>query len=136
MSLVIFRHIALRQDHYEVAVLLLMRGANLKIKNKNDQEPAEVIPPKKDMRCRTIVKLSTLLQGLMKDTKQHSYERVLTNDITNGKETNPIQCVNDLDDENLPTNYTYISRCCVTTNVPIDRNISTLQVSKPLTVGI
>ena len=38
-----FRHIALRQDHYEVAVLFLMRGANLKVKNKNGQEPVEVM---------------------------------------------------------------------------------------------
>ena len=105
-----------------------MRGANLKIKNKNDQEPVEVMPPNKDLRCKTIVKLSTLLQGLMKDTKQHFHERILTNDITNGKETNPIQCVNDLDNESLSTNYTYVSRNCFTTNVPIDRNISTLQV--------
>ena len=123
-----FRHIALRQDHYEVAVLFLMRGANLKVKNKNGQEPVEVMPPKKDLMCKTIVKLSTLLQGLMKDTKQHFHERILTNDITNGKETNPIQCVNDLDDEDLPTNFTYVSRCCFTASVPIDRNISTLQV--------
>ena len=125
----IFRHIALRQDHYEVAVLLLMRGANLKIKNKNGQEPVEAMPPKKDLRCTTIVKLSTLLQGLMKDTKQNFHERVLTNDITNGKETNPIQCVNDLDNEDLPQNYTYVSSNCFTNSVPIDRNISTLQVT-------
>ena len=91
-------HIALRQDHYEVAVLLLMRGANLKIRNKNDQEPVDVMPPQKDLKCKTIVKLTTVLQGLMKDTKKHFHERVLTNDITNGKEANPIQCVNDLDD--------------------------------------
>ena len=107
-----------------------MRGANLKIKNKNGQEPVEAMPPKKDLRCTTIVKLSTLLQGLMKDTKQNFHERVLTNDITNGKETNPIQCVNDLDNEDLATNYTYVSRNCFTTSVPIDRNISTLQVIK------
>ena len=121
-------HIALRQDHYEVAVLFLMRGANLKIKNKNGQEPVEVMPPRKDLRCTTIVKLSTLLQGLMQDTKQHFYERILLNDITNGKEVNPIQGVNDLDDENFPTNFTYVRRNCFTTSVPIDRNISTLQV--------
>ena len=105
-----------------------MRGANLKIKNKNGQEPVEVMPPKKDLQCRTIVKLSTLLQGLMKDTKQHFHERILTNDLSSGKETHPIQCVNDLDDEELPDNFTYVRKCVQTTSVPIDRNISTLQV--------
>ena len=105
-----------------------MRGANLKIKNKNGQEPVEVMPPKKDLQCRTIVKLSTLLQGLMKDTKQHFHERILTNDLSSGKETHPIQCVNDLDEEELPDNFTYVRKCVQTTSVPIDRNISTLQV--------
>ena len=76
------------------------------------------MPPRKDLRCTTIVKLSTLLQGLMQDTKQHFYERILLNDITNGKEANPIQGVNDLDDENFPTNFTYVRRNCFTTSVP------------------
>jgi len=66
----------------------------------------------------------------MQDTKQHFYERILLNDITNGKEVNPIQGVNDLDDENFPTNFTYVRRNCFTTSVPIDRNISTLQHCK------
>ena len=105
-----------------------MRGANLSIKNKNGQLPVDVMPARKDIKCTTIVRLSTLLQNLMKDTQKHFHERVLSNDITNGKEMNPVQCVNEIDNEGFPTNHTYISRNCVTANVPIERNISTLQV--------
>merc|ERR1719312_193549 len=119
-------HIALRQDHYECAVLFLMRGANLNIDNKDGKKPVDLMTAK-DAKCRTIVRLTTLLQSLMKDTKQHYFERIVSNDITNGKESLPIQCVNDLDYEGVPTNYVYVTSNCVTSNIPIDRSIATLQ---------
>ena len=105
-----------------------MRGANLNIDNKDGKKPVDLMVTK-DAKCRTIVKLTTLLQTLMKDTKTHFFERIVCNDITNGKETFPIQCVNDLDDEGVPTNYVYVTHNCVTSNIPIDRSIATLQVS-------
>ena len=37
------------------------------------------------------------------------------------------QCVNDLDYEGVPTNYVYVTSNCVTSNIPIDRSIATLQ---------
>jgi len=119
-------HIALRQDHYECAVLFLMRGANLNIENKDSKKPVELMTSK-DAKCRTIVRLTTLLQSLMKDTKQYFFEKIISNDITNGKESLPIQCVNDLDYEGVPTNYVYVTSNCVTSNIPIDRSIATLQ---------
>lgn len=128
-----------------------MRGASLKIKNKNGQIPADCIVIK-NPKCKTVVQLSTMLHGLMsgadsRRNPQHTkrplvggaydstgsggvsvFEHVVTNDITRGKETYPVQCVNGLDDAGVPTNYVYVRQNCVTTNVPIDRNISTLQV--------
>lgn len=55
----------LRQDHYECAVLFLMRGARLDICNKNNQLPADCMVTK-DVQCRTVVRLSTMLQGMMR----------------------------------------------------------------------
>ena len=78
------------QDHYECAVLFLMRGANLNIENKDSKKPVELMTSK-DAKCRTIVRLTTLLQSLMKDTKQYFFEKIISNDITNGKESLPIQ---------------------------------------------
>ena len=67
-----------------------MRGANLNIDNKDGKKPVDLMTAK-DAKCRTIVRLTTLLQSLMKDTKQNYFERIVSNDITNGKESLPIQ---------------------------------------------
>ena len=150
-------HIALRQDNYECAVIFLMRGARLDIRNSSNQLPAECMSTK-DVKCRTIVRLSTMLQGMMRpgsglpgipggkdpnapppgDPKDPANkvpnfstwtERILSNDISRAKENNPIQCVNGIDDCPEPSDYVYIKDNCVTTPVPIDRNISKLQVT-------
>ncbi len=119
-------HIILRQDHYDCAVLFLMRKARLDIKNKNGQVPVECIVTKTP-ECGTIVKLTTTLYDMMKDTAVNRLERIVVNDITHGKESNPIQCVNDLDEATEPTEYVYVKNCCQTTPLPVDRNIATLQ---------
>ena len=84
--------------------------------------------PSKNPKCATIVKLTTTLQDLMKDSLKQRLERIICNDLTRGKETNPVQCVNDLDDDNDPEDYVYIKSNVVTKDIPLDRNISTLQV--------
>ena len=122
-----FRHIALRQDHYECVVLFLMRKARLDLKNKNGQFPVDCIVVK-NPQCATIVKLTTTLHNLMKDTKVERTERIVCNDLTHGKETNPIQTINDLDEAQEPLDYVYVKHNVTTTSVPVDRNISTLQV--------
>ena len=149
-------HIALRQDNYECAVIFLMRGARLDIRNSSNQLPGDCMSTK-DVKCRTIVKLSAMLQGMMRpgsglpgipggrdpnapppgDPKDPANkvpnfstwtERIVSNDISRAKENNPIQCVNGIDDCPEPTDYVYIKENCVTNPVPIDRNISKLQV--------
>ena len=83
----------------------------------------------KNPKCATIVKLTTTLQDLMKDSLKHRLERIICNDLTRGKEANPIQCVDDLDDDNEPEGYVYVKANVVTSaSIPMDRNISTLQV--------
>ena len=104
-----------------------MRRARLDLKNKNDQLPSECIVVK-NPKCAKIIKLSTTLQDLMKDTPKCQLEKIVANDLTKGKESNPIQIVNDLDDAQEPRDYVYVKHNVMTTQVPIDRNISTLQV--------
>ena len=79
-------------------------------------------------KCASIVKLTTTIQELMSNAPKNRLERIICNDLTHGKETNSIQCVNDLDDENEPKNYVYVKSNVVTTSIPLDRNIATLQV--------
>lgn len=122
-------HIALRQDHYECVVLLLMRKARLDIRNQSGQLPQDCMVSK-DVQCTSIVNLSTTLQNMMKDCKQSNVERIVCNDLTHAKETNPIQCVNSIDDAKEPEDYVYVSKNCVTSAVPIDTNISKLQVRR------
>ena len=105
-----------------------MRKARLDLANKNEQLPVDCMVAK-NPKCATIVKLTTTLQNLMKDTKIDRSERIVCNDLTRGKETNPIQCVNDLDNAEEPLDYVYVKQNCATTSVPVDRNISTLQVN-------
>ena len=131
-SFAIFRHIVLRQDHYECAVLLLMRGARLDVKNKNGKMPSECMSGS-DAKAKSIIRLSTTLHQMMAEAKTTARsERVVRNDVTKAKETNPIQCVNSVDEEDEPSDYVYVSKNCVTNSVPIDRNIAKLQVSQRL----
>ena len=104
-----------------------MRRARLELLNKDGKRSVECIVSK-NPKCGTIVKMTTTLQDLMKDTSNERLEKIICNDLTKGKETNPIQCVNDLDDVTEPKDYVYVKANVVTSQIPLDRNISTLQV--------
>ncbi len=120
-------HIVLRQDHYECAMLFLMRKARLDILNKNNQTPADCMTTS-NTECKLIMKLSTTLHQMMSQAETARSERIVTNDITKGKESNPIQAVNMVDDAGEPDGYIYVSKNCVTNPIPLDANISKLQV--------
>ncbi|KAI4459833.1 g9a isoform b [Holotrichia oblita] len=47
-------------------------------------------------------------------------------DISNGKEINPIQCINVLDSEAKPINFVYVTDYCVTSDINIDNKITSL----------
>ena len=49
-------------------------------------------------------------------------------DITRGKESNPIQCVNGFDNDPPPTDYLYITENCFTSPLHVDRTINSLMV--------
>jgi hypothetical protein len=53
-------------------------------------------------------------------------------DISRGQEHNPIQCVNVEDDEGEPTDFVYVSENCFTSNISVDRTITSLQSCKCL----
>eukprot|EP00096_Caligus_rogercresseyi_P001210 TRINITY_DN1190_c0_g1_i3.p1 TRINITY_DN1190_c0_g1~~TRINITY_DN1190_c0_g1_i3.p1 ORF type:complete len:1358 (-),score=455.16 TRINITY_DN1190_c0_g1_i3:220-4293(-) len=121
-------HIALRQDHYESAVLLLMRGAKTNLTNRVGQLPVDCMT--KDAKCATIMKLSTKLDAMMTNNKVHVHERIVTNDVSKGKENCPIQCINAVDEEGPPKDYVYVRNNVVTSAIPVDRNHASLQHCK------
>lgn len=55
---------------------------------------------------------------------------ILCSDLSRGKETNPIQCYNNLDTEacRKPSNFRYVTKNCFTLdNIRIEQKISSLQ---------
>ncbi len=128
-------HIALRQDHYECTLLFLMRGARLDIKNNKQQTPVDCMAKESESpECGSILKLATTLQDIMQESKSVSavggqrWERIVSNDVSKGKESAPIQVVNEVDGALEPQGYVYVAKNCVTNAVPLDANISKMQV--------
>ncbi|XP_032672802.1 histone-lysine N-methyltransferase EHMT1 isoform X2 [Odontomachus brunneus] len=117
-------HIAARQDRYTVSVLLLARGA--KIGEVNAVGETAVNCCTADGDTMTALRLNAKVNEL----SQHMWEKtvkILTNDISRGKETNPIQCVNGYDGEDKPTDFIYVTENCFTSNISVDRTITSLQ---------
>lgn len=55
-----FRHISSREDHYNCVLLLISRGADLSIINKNNETPLDCAS--KNGLCFNPLKLNTQLQ--------------------------------------------------------------------------
>jgi len=119
-------HTASRRDNYECVLLLITRGARLDIRNKDNQLAIEVCP---DKNCHSalLLALNTKLQQFTQ-TPCSDAEKLLSNDITKGKESNPIQCVNGFDQDLPPGDFLYITDNCFTSPLHIERTINSLQV--------
>ncbi|XP_014249022.1 histone-lysine N-methyltransferase EHMT2 [Cimex lectularius] len=120
-------HIAARQSADECVTLLLARGARVDMMNKAGLTAKDcVINP--DSYCLTIIELNLKINNIR--LKFNSFPRILSNDISRGRENYPIQCINAVDDDPMPTNYTYITQNCFTSNITIDRTITSLDPCK------
>ncbi|XP_051167228.1 histone-lysine N-methyltransferase EHMT2 [Leptopilina boulardi] len=117
-------HIAARQDQYAVSILLLARGA--KIVEVNSAGETAINCCSSDGDTLAALKLNAKVNEL----SEHMWEKtvkILCNDISRGKETNPIQCVNGYDSEDKPTDFLYVTENCFTSNINVDRTITSLQ---------
>ncbi|KAK0089007.1 hypothetical protein PV325_009758 [Microctonus aethiopoides] len=117
-------HIAARQDQYAVSVLLLARGAKISEVNAAGETALNCCSSEGDTMAA--LRLNAKINSL----SEHVWERtakILTNDISRGKESNPIQCVNSFDSEEKPTDFLYVVENCFTSNISIDRTITSLQ---------
>ncbi|XP_014223483.1 histone-lysine N-methyltransferase EHMT2 isoform X1 [Trichogramma pretiosum] len=117
-------HIAARQDRYAVSVLLLSRGAKVNEVNNNKETAIDCCTVDGDTlrALRLNFRVNQRAEQLMEKTV-----KILTNDITRGKERNPIQCVNGIDYEDIPTDFVYVTENCFTSSVNVDRTITSLQ---------
>ncbi|CAH1402619.1 unnamed protein product [Nezara viridula] len=116
-------HIAARQAADNCVMLLLARGARSDITNKAGQLARDCVLLESSY-CKTAIELNMKITSLVKGTIQSP--RILCNDISRGNEMNPIQCINDIDEEPLPRGFIYITENCITSNLSIDRRITTM----------
>ncbi|XP_011879624.1 PREDICTED: histone-lysine N-methyltransferase EHMT1 isoform X2 [Vollenhovia emeryi] len=117
-------HIAARQDQYAVSVLLLARGAKIGEANAAGETAVNCCATDGDTMA------ALRLNAKVNELSEHMWEKtvkILTNDISRGKETNPIQCVNGYDSEDKPTDFLYVTENCFTSNINVDRTITSLQ---------
>ncbi|KAG7196630.1 hypothetical protein KM043_015978 [Ampulex compressa] len=117
-------HIAARQDQYAVSVLLLARGAKIGEANAAGETAVNCCTTDGDTMA------ALRLNAKVNELSEHMWEKtvkILTNDISRGKETNPIQCVNGYDSEDKPTDFLYVTENCFTSNINVDRTITSLQ---------
>ncbi|XP_034948298.1 histone-lysine N-methyltransferase EHMT1 [Chelonus insularis] len=117
-------HIAARQDQYAVSVLLLARGAKVSETNAAGETAINCCTTDGDTMAalRLNARVIELSESMWEKTT-----KILSNDISRGKETNPIQCVNGFDSEEKPTDFLYVIENCFTSNIKIDRTITSLQ---------
>ncbi|KAL0121100.1 hypothetical protein PUN28_008668 [Cardiocondyla obscurior] len=117
-------HIAARQDQYAVSVLLLARGAKIGEANVAGETAINCCAADGDTMA------ALRLNAKVNELSEHMWEKtakILTNDISRGKETNPIQCVNGYDSEDKPTDFLYVTENCFTSSINVDRTITSLQ---------
>lgn len=116
-------HIAARQGADDCVMLLLARGAQTDVANKAGQLPADCVLADFTY-CKAAIELNMKIKCAIK--KPLSFPKILSNDISRGHEQNPIQVVNNVDDDPTPSDFTYITENCVTSNLSIDRRITSL----------
>ncbi|CAB3372667.1 Hypothetical predicted protein [Cloeon dipterum] len=118
-------HIGARQDNYEVVLLLLARGAQVDSTNLNGDRPLDCCPVEGG-DCWTAINMNVQLQALLANTQERT-KRIVSNDISKGKENNPIQVINGIDDHSVPTDFVYVTENCYTSDIKVDRKITSLQ---------
>ncbi|KRT78790.1 SET domain-containing protein, partial [Oryctes borbonicus] len=110
-----------RQGKYNTIIILLLHGANVTNVNKVNESPLDCSQQYED--CYKLIFLNITIQNVQ---LQYNRKIILSNDISNGRELNPIQCINIIDDEPKPTNFNYVTDYCVTSDINIDNRITSL----------
>ncbi|XP_049887933.1 histone-lysine N-methyltransferase EHMT1 isoform X2 [Pectinophora gossypiella] len=113
-------HVAARQGHYACVVILLARGAKTDVENSAGELPVDVCSG----QCRATVSLHMQMTAALGDKVSH---KLLSSDISKGREAYPIPCINEVDDAPLPDNFTYVTRHVLPEHIQVDHTIQSLQ---------
>nr|XP_022910079.1 histone-lysine N-methyltransferase EHMT1 [Onthophagus taurus] len=115
-------HIAAREDKYNAVILLLLREGDASLSNKLGETPIDCALENGD--CFRAINLNVQLRTIW--WRQQKNRIILTNDITNGRELNPIQCVNQVDGDPKPGDFVYITDYCFTSDINVDIKVTSL----------
>ncbi|OWR50996.1 histone-lysine N-methyltransferase EHMT2 like protein [Danaus plexippus plexippus] len=113
-------HIAAREGHYSSVVVLLAHGARTDIENSSGELPVEVCSGP----CHEAISMNMQMTLAVKDTMTRV--KVITSDLSNGREPYPVSVVNEVDDAS-PAAFTYVSQHVLTEHLTIDNTIETMQ---------
>ncbi|XP_063393978.1 histone-lysine N-methyltransferase EHMT1 [Cydia fagiglandana] len=114
-------HVAARQGHYACVVILLAHGARTDVENIAGELPVEVCTG----QCQSAISLN--MQMAIASREQLTRYKMLSSDISNGREPHPVPCVNEVDDTPAPADFTYVVRHVTPRRVDVDDTIDTLQ---------
>ncbi|KAJ0180895.1 hypothetical protein K1T71_002980 [Dendrolimus kikuchii] len=114
-------HVAARQGHYSCVVILLARGARTDVENSAGELPVEVCSDK----CQSAISLNMQMTLAVKD--KFNKRKLLSSDISRGRELYPVPCINEVDDEPLPEDFTYITSHVMPQLLSIDSTIPNMQ---------
>uniref|UniRef100_A0A4W5QPW0 Euchromatic histone-lysine N-methyltransferase 1a n=1 Tax=Hucho hucho TaxID=62062 RepID=A0A4W5QPW0_9TELE len=125
---------AIEYKHRELVLLLLSRGADVNIRDKEENiclhwaalsgsnDIAQILL---DARCDLHAVNVHGDSPLHIAARENQLECVT--DISRGYEAVPITCVNGVDSDSCPDNYKYVPDSCVTSPINIDKDITHLQ---------
>ncbi|XP_050308293.1 histone-lysine N-methyltransferase EHMT1-like isoform X2 [Anthonomus grandis grandis] len=113
-------HICARVNHYGCVIYLLTQKADFSIINKNNEIPYDCAPH--GSACSVL-----LANRLKNESSDFLKSSLVANDISRGRELNPIQSYNDIDDKPEPEDYSYITKNCITSDLHVNMNIKAMK---------
>lgn len=117
-------HISARENHYGCAMQLLVRHADVTIKNNENELALDCAKPKSDVYLA--IQANIRMKMAIKRRNIRS-EVILSRDIAHGLENIPIPVVNSVNNDSVPTDFLYVKDNCETSRLNIDRNIKHMQ---------
>ncbi|XP_041481439.1 histone-lysine N-methyltransferase EHMT2-like isoform X2 [Lytechinus variegatus] len=117
-------HISARENHYGCAMQLLVRHADVTIKNNENELALDCSKPKSDVYLA--IQANIRMKMAIKRRNIRS-EVILSRDIAHGLENIPIPVVNSVNDDGVPTDFLYVKDNCETSRLNIDRSIKHMQ---------
>ncbi|KAJ2946713.1 hypothetical protein O0L34_g12771 [Tuta absoluta] len=119
-------HVAARQGHYACVIMLLARGARTDAENTAGEFPLDVCS--REGQCYSAISLN--MQMTVSVSEKLRKRRLLTSDISRGREELPIPCINEVDSAALPEDFVYITTHVMPKSIAIDNTIQSSQGCK------